>query len=254
MAITLTFTETKIEITAHDNRRNLTLTYHADMKHTHMECYNFHDISKGLILSEEFKVLDIDVIRKLTRAFHSLKYYSHDFKLSDLGHVIREWFIKNILIDTSMLNEIDIEVLQIYAKDSIKKLKKKMHSTRIDKSEYLSHTYTPLKNATFHQLIKEYESREEYKSVDNIQTASSEELDFEDDILSKDFNKEAPLQDDKHLNDDFDFDEFDDKPEIATPSEPTENFKPLSEQASKFRANIKGSALENARRSTNRKE
>lgn len=237
MAITITFTETKIEITAHDNRRNLILTYHADMKHTHMECYHFRDISKGLILSEEFKVLDIDVIRKLTRAFHSLKYYSHDFKLSDLGHIIREWFIKNILIDTSMLNEIDIEVLQIDAKDSIKILKKEMHSTRIDKSEYLNDTYIPLRNATFQQLIKEYESREEYKAVDNTQSVPSEEFDFEDDILSKDSNKEKTSQDGKHLNDDFDFDEFDDQPATA----------PSSEQTSNLRANIKGSALENAR-------
>lgn len=39
---------------------------------------------------------------------------------------------------------------------------------------------------------------------------SNDDFDFEDDVLSKDFNNEETLVNEKHLNDEFDFDEFDD--------------------------------------------
>lgn len=38
----------------------------------------------------------------------------------------------------------------------------------------------------------------------------SDDFDFEDEVLSKDFNSEDPITEAKHLNDEFDFSEFDD--------------------------------------------
>lgn len=53
-------------------------------------------------------------------------------------------------------------------------------------------------------------------AVDENTSVPNDDFDFDDDVLSKDFNSEETLIDPKHLNDDFNFDEFDD-------TEPTPN-------------------------------
>lgn len=50
-------------------------------------------------------------------------------------------------------------------------------------------------------------------AVDENTSISNDDFDFDDDVLSKDFNSEENLIDPKHLNDDFDFDESNDEPE-----------------------------------------
>lgn len=47
-------------------------------------------------------------------------------------------------------------------------------------------------------------------AVDENTSVSNDDFDFDDDVLSKDFNNEEDTVDAKHLNDDFNFDEFDD--------------------------------------------
>lgn len=49
--------------------------------------------------------------------------------------------------------------------------------------------------------------------VDENTSVSNDDFDFDDDVLSKDFNSEETLIDPKHLKDDFDFDELNDEPE-----------------------------------------
>lgn len=50
-------------------------------------------------------------------------------------------------------------------------------------------------------------------AVDENTSVSNDDFDFDDDVLSKDFNSEETLVDPKHLNDDFNFDELNDEPE-----------------------------------------
>lgn len=66
--------------------------------------------------------------------------------------------------------------------------------------------------------------------VDENTSVSVDVFDFDDDVLSKDFNSEENLIDPKHLNDDFDFDELNDepksKPQIIGNQKPAEKLFP----------------------------
>lgn len=62
-------------------------------------------------------------------------------------------------------------------------------------------------------------------AVDENTSVSNDDFDFDDDVLSKDFNNEEDTVDAKHLNDDFNFDEFDDTeptPSIVGNEKPSE--------------------------------
>ncbi|HFQ5875945.1 TPA: hypothetical protein ACJXXT_000209 [Pseudomonas aeruginosa] len=60
------------------------------------------------------------------------------------------------------------------------------------------------------------------KQTNDLNLSDDFDFDFEDDVLSNDFNKEETLVNAKHLNDEFDFSEFDDVI--------TSNFKETLEQ------------------------
>lgn len=62
-------------------------------------------------------------------------------------------------------------------------------------------------------------------AVDENTSVSNDDFDFDDDVLSKDFNNEEDTVDAKHLNYDFNFDEFDDTeptPSIVGNEKPSE--------------------------------
>jgi hypothetical protein len=66
-------------------------------------------------------------------------------------------------------------------------------------------------------------------AVDENTSVSNDDFDFDDDVLCKDFNSEKALIDPKHLNDDFNFDEFDETeptPNIVGNDKPAETVFP----------------------------
>ncbi|XVO79880.1 hypothetical protein ACQ9ZH_21040 [Pseudomonas chlororaphis] len=277
----------RIDITVSNSRKVLVISYRSNSSSLYTECKKTSDNSKRLDVEEHFPILDENVLSSIEEVFNSIKYYGHDFNLGNVEEILMKWLISNIFIDTSLLGEYEIYVFKNRALDNIDELKQGLFSARKDKSLYAGspeeNVHIPLGKASFYQLKEEYESRPEFKIKENVKVSSSNDFDFDDDILSKDFNKEETSQNAKHLNDDFNFDELDDEPktknsdltcdevladfeeilETGTERVATEepdsidelfsnnfdfsNDKEKNIQVSTLRENIKGSALENAR-------
>lgn len=254
----------KHEITVALNNKNVDLLfiYRATSRDIEITCNKVGDRSVKYNPKKYFKILDKPVIEAICTAFNSLKYYGYDFHLGSFDDVLQKWFIRNILVNTSVLDKYEIDTARQHAIDNTDKLRKSLHKTRKDKSSQYDIRDTPLKSATFYELKKEYESRQEFSTVNKVETIqefdftefdiveiSLDEVqsDFED-ILEKDAASEAigPETLESSLTDDFNFDESD-----------PENAKILSDLAAEaksndlpvftMRNNIKGSALDNAR-------
>ncbi|WP_449102035.1 hypothetical protein [Pseudomonas extremaustralis] len=230
----------QIDITVSNKRKVLVISYFSNSHSIYAACQKIAAKSKSLNVEKHFPILDEHVLSGIEEVFNSLNYYGHDFNLGHVEQILMMWFVSNVFIDTSLLGEFEVNVFKQRAIENLKELKENLDLTRKNKSLYAGSpeekVYIPLEKASFAQLKKEYESRKEFsicqksKSVkpfkvvasstnttnDNV-TISNDDFDFDDDVLSKDFNKEEPTA--KHLDEDFNFDEFDDEPKTKNASD-----------------------------------
>ncbi|WP_449105055.1 hypothetical protein [Pseudomonas mohnii] len=230
----------QIDITVSNKRKVLVISYFSNSHSIYAACQKIATKSKSLNVEKHFPILDENVLSGIEEVFNSLNYYGHDFNLGHVEQILMMWFVSNVFIDTSLLGEFEVNVFKERAIENLKELKENLDLTRKNKSLYEGspeeEIYIPLEKASFAQLKKEYESRKEFsicqksKSLKPFEVVASptnttnenvsisiDDFDFDDDVLSKDFDKEEPT--DKNLDDDFNFDEFDIEPKTENTSD-----------------------------------